>query len=232
MLSQEFGEDLRSRYDFLTSEKICPFPNVPDLEQMESFPVERAHVKFEKKAPVIFYFGVIAERRGIFEALETFSKVITGGHKAQFLAIGPVDKKDLFRFQSYLNSPALKDWIIYIPWISLPELPSYLDVSDICLAIIIFAGMKSMNLFKDNSLTKYKKRTPLNICLLLFISFFLQSCLSTNQQLVKKVGGKKGIFAKIIGYLAFNDACSQIIGCFYIWSVHRRQKTKANFTTR
>jgi len=134
VLSQEFGEDLRTRYDFLTPEKICPFPNVPDLEHMESFPVDSSLVKFKKKAPVLFYFGVIAERRGIFEALEAFRQVIAGGHKAQLLAIGPIDKKDRERFESYLSIPSLKELIIYIPWINLSELPSYLDASDICLA--------------------------------------------------------------------------------------------------
>jgi glycosyltransferase involved in cell wall biosynthesis len=134
VLSEEFSEDLRKRYDFLTPEKICPFPNVPDLDHMESFPIDSSLVKFKKKAPVILYFGVIAERRGIFEALEAFIQVIAGGHRAQFLAIGPVDKKDRVRFESYLNSPIIKEKIVYIPWIPLSELPSYLDVSDICLA--------------------------------------------------------------------------------------------------
>jgi len=134
VLSEEFGEDLRKRYDFLTPEKICPFPNVPDLDHMESFPVDSSLVKFRKEAPVIFYFGVIAERRGIFEALEAFSQVVAGGHSAQFLAMGPIDKKDRERFRSFLNSPVLRDLLIYIPWIDLSELPSYLDVSDICLA--------------------------------------------------------------------------------------------------
>ncbi|MCK7532427.1 MAG: hypothetical protein MZV63_16040 [Marinilabiliales bacterium] len=36
--------------------------------------------------------------------------------------------------KAYLNSPVLRDLLIYIPWIDLSELPSYLDVSDICLA--------------------------------------------------------------------------------------------------
>jgi glycosyltransferase involved in cell wall biosynthesis len=134
VLSREFSEDLQARYNFLNPEKIWPVPNVPDLENMGSFQVDRSLVKFEKTAPVILYFGVIAERRGIFEALETFSQVISSGHKAQFLAIGPIDKKDRERFESFLNSTVISDLLIYIPWIDLSELPSYLDVSDICLA--------------------------------------------------------------------------------------------------
>jgi glycosyltransferase involved in cell wall biosynthesis len=134
VLSREFGEELVSRYDFITQSKICSFPNVPDLKQTEKFVTDRSRPKFEKKGPVIFYFGVVAERRGIFEALEAFNEIITEVVNLQFLIIGPIDKKDKERFYSYLNRPPLSDQITYIPWIDLDELNQYLDLSDICLA--------------------------------------------------------------------------------------------------
>jgi len=134
VLSPEFGEELVSRYDFITPSRVYSFPNVPDLKQSENFVTDRSRLKFEKKGPVIFYFGVVAERRGIFEALEAFAEIIKEGINPQFLIIGPIDKKDKERFLSYLNTPHLSDLIIYIPWIDLEELNLYLDLSDICLA--------------------------------------------------------------------------------------------------
>jgi glycosyltransferase involved in cell wall biosynthesis len=77
---------------------------------------------------------VVAERRGIFDALIAFEKVITKGYDIDFMIIGPVDKKDLTRFNEMISSPKIKERIIYIPWIDLSELPSYLHISDICIA--------------------------------------------------------------------------------------------------
>lgn len=137
VLSEEFKKDLLDRYILLKPEIFCVFPNVPDLTQMEKFVIDKTKIKFDRIAPIILYFGVIAERRGIFDALEAFKMVIGRGYKALLLIIGPIDKKDRERFFSYRNSPELTDLIIYIPWIDLSELPTYLDISDICLAPFI-----------------------------------------------------------------------------------------------
>ena len=137
VLSEVFKEDLLGRYKFLKAEDFCVFPNVPDLAQMEEFVIDRTKIKFDKTGPILFYFGVIAERRGIFNVMEAFKMVADSGYKGMLLIIGPIDKMDRARFFNYLNSAELKDLIIYIPWIDLSELPTYLDISDICLAPFI-----------------------------------------------------------------------------------------------
>jgi glycosyltransferase involved in cell wall biosynthesis len=135
VLSNEFMEDLTLRYPILRKENFCALPNLPDLRQMIEFE-KKTDVKllFTKKNQVIFYFGIVAERRGIFDTLSAFARVIKKGHKADFLIIGPVDKKDRPRFSSFITQDILKENIIYIPWIDLSELPAYLNASDICIA--------------------------------------------------------------------------------------------------
>lgn len=134
VLSNEFAEDLQSRYKALNPGIFTVFPNVPDLSESNAFTKDVSRLKFVKKAPVIFYFGIVAERRGIFEALAAFRELVAEGTQAQFLIIGPADRYDRDRFLSEISDETLSSYVAYIPWIDLEELMIYLDASDICLA--------------------------------------------------------------------------------------------------
>jgi glycosyltransferase involved in cell wall biosynthesis len=134
VLSDDFRDELTGRYPELSKDNFTALPNVPDLSQMESKGVVVTKVSFKKGISVVFYFGVVAERRGVFDALEVFEQLARENHPSGFLIIGPVDKKDRERFFSKTGSELLSDRVKYIPWIDLSELPAYLDVSDICLA--------------------------------------------------------------------------------------------------
>jgi glycosyltransferase involved in cell wall biosynthesis len=137
VLCDEFREKLLDEYKFLSRENFCVFPNVPDMEQMKKYKINHEKIPFAKKSPIIFYFGVVAERRGIFNSLNAFKDVIDRGYDAVLLIVGPIDKKDRENFYDSVTLPAIKQHIIYIPWIDISELPSYLDLSDICLAPFI-----------------------------------------------------------------------------------------------
>jgi glycosyltransferase involved in cell wall biosynthesis len=134
VLSEEFRDHLVLKYPSLNKGIFCTLPNVPDVAEMESFPAGGVRIPFEKKAPVLFYFGVVAERRGIFEALSVFESIVNEGTSVDFLIIGPVDKKDRIRFFDMICSERLKERVIHIPWIDLSELQAYLNLSDICVA--------------------------------------------------------------------------------------------------
>jgi len=134
VLSEEFRDELMCRYSGLAKDIFCSLPNVPDVEQMSSFVADASLVPFRKRRPVIFYFGIVAERRGIFTALESFERVIKRGNDADFMIIGPVDRKDSSEFNRIISAKAIADRVIYIPWIELSSLPSYLEFSDICIA--------------------------------------------------------------------------------------------------
>jgi glycosyltransferase involved in cell wall biosynthesis len=134
VLSDEFSHHLISKYPSLKKENFCALPNVPDVEQMNSFRADQSIVPFKKKAPIMFYFGIVAERRGIFSSLSAFSELVKEGADVDFLIIGPVDKKDQPVFNRTIGSDELKGRIIYLPWIELSELPSYLEICDFCIA--------------------------------------------------------------------------------------------------
>jgi glycosyltransferase involved in cell wall biosynthesis len=134
VLSDDFRDELTGRYPELSKDNFTALPNVPDLSQMESKGAVFTKVSFEKGIPVVFYFGVVAERRGIFDALDVFEQLARENHPSGFLIIGPVDKADRERFFSKTRSELLSGRVKYIPWIDLSELPAYLEISDICLA--------------------------------------------------------------------------------------------------
>jgi glycosyltransferase involved in cell wall biosynthesis len=77
---------------------------------------------------------VIAERRGIFDALRVFINLVKEDYPVNFLLIGPVDKKDKFRFSKLIGLELLANRIHYIPWIESKEFPDYLGICDICIA--------------------------------------------------------------------------------------------------
>jgi len=134
VLSQEYADKLTDKYPALAEKKFCILPNVPDVVKMDSLSADPDSIPFRKRAPVMFYYGVIAERRGIFDALKVFREVISEGHDLEFLIIGPVDKKDRSRFEQEISAKKLKGMVTYIPWIDHSLLPAYLASSDFCIA--------------------------------------------------------------------------------------------------
>jgi glycosyltransferase involved in cell wall biosynthesis len=134
VLSDDFRDSLTGRFPELSKEKFMALPNVPDLSQISPKGAVTVKVNLKKDTSIVFYFGVVAERRGIFDTLDVFEQLAKENHPSGFLVIGPVDKKDRERFFSTINSELLRDRVYYIPWIDLSELQAYLDISDICIA--------------------------------------------------------------------------------------------------
>jgi glycosyltransferase involved in cell wall biosynthesis len=134
VLSDDFKNLLLKRYPGFSEETFIVLPNVPDLSQNE--PERKVFVEnpFDNGFPVLFYYGVIAERRGIFDSFEVFMTLVKENYPVNFLLIGPVDKKDRSRFFKIINLDTLKDRIHYVPWIEASDLSSYLDITDICIA--------------------------------------------------------------------------------------------------
>ncbi len=134
VLTDDFRDALTERYPELRNKKFTSFPNVPDISLREPDKHGSVKIKIDKSKTVVFYFGVVAERRGVFDVIDVFMQLAKENHPSAFLVIGPVDKKDRERFFGAVNSELLAGRIYYIPWIDLSELSSYLDISDICIA--------------------------------------------------------------------------------------------------
>jgi glycosyltransferase involved in cell wall biosynthesis len=134
VLSNDYRDLLISIYPGLSESDFAVLPNVPDVSQFEKR--SRVPVKnpFNNDSPIIFYYGVIAERRGVFDALNVFISLVKENSPVNFLLIGPVDKKDKTRFFNIINLELLANRVHYIPWINSTELSAYLEISDICIA--------------------------------------------------------------------------------------------------
>lgn len=140
VLSEDFKLSLSKKYN-LNLAKFFIIPNVPELDSMSAKSEEKIpeHIQnFKNEGDIIFfYFGVIGQRRGIFETLEAFQKVVQQNAKCKLLLIGPIDAADKESFH-HLSSGLIKAGkMLYEPWINLSDLPLYLNFVDVGLAPFI-----------------------------------------------------------------------------------------------
>ena len=134
VLSENFRDLLIDRYNDLSIAIFTVLPNVPDISLLKKEKSSPIKSPFSNDFPIILYYGVIAERRGVFDAIDMFTGLIKDNYRANLLFIGPVDKKDIVRFQKEISADLFKDRIMYIPWIDSKDLPAYLEIIDICIA--------------------------------------------------------------------------------------------------
>lgn len=134
VLSTDYRDLLITRYPELPKNTFVVLPNVPDLSQAKHKSNRSVKSPFKQDYPVIFYFGVIAERRGVFDSLEVFRQLVIENYPVNFLLIGPVDKKDKTRFLNLINQELLAGRVTYVPWIDTAQLSDYLEIIDVCLA--------------------------------------------------------------------------------------------------
>jgi glycosyltransferase involved in cell wall biosynthesis len=134
VLSDEFRDTLTKKYPELERKKFIAFPNVPDLKSIKQVSSSVPSLPFDKDAFVLFYFGVVAERRGIFDLLEVFTGLTNEYPGIALLIVGPVDKADRERFDLMISNPAVKSKVCWLPWIDLTELPGYLAAISVGIA--------------------------------------------------------------------------------------------------
>ena len=132
VLSKAYEDQLKAKYPTLKEKEFIVFPNVISFDRFEKFEIDFS--KEKKQGTTFLYFGVVAERRGIFDALFALKKALEQIKNINILIIGPIDKSDKKRFNEFLNDPNLKEHIEYVPWIDISELVTYMNISDACLA--------------------------------------------------------------------------------------------------
>jgi glycosyltransferase involved in cell wall biosynthesis len=135
VLSEHFKKTLLERYDWLRAENVVAYPNVIDLRRFEAFTVTPGLRRSE--TVTLFYFGVVAERRGIFSTIDALRVCLAEKLDVELLIVGPVDKADRERFEKEAADPTTAARITYVPWIEVSELPDYLYRSDICLSPLV-----------------------------------------------------------------------------------------------
>ena len=130
VLSEEFKTELIEKYHF-KSDRFSVYSNTIDFDLFDSFEIDTLHDKKDKVE--LFYFGVVAKRRGIFEALKVFKEL--NDQNLSFKIVGPIDKADRKEFFDFIEP--IKSQIEYISWIPIQELLTYLYYTDICVAPFI-----------------------------------------------------------------------------------------------
>lgn len=134
LLSENFKNDLLSKYSFLNSKDIVVYPNVPNIDEFKNYEIKK-NIFRKLHYFDILYFGVIAERRGIFTVLEAM-KLGIKKLPLRLILIGPVDTPDKKKFNMYLNDDTIKGRVMHFPWKDISEVPSFIDASDICISPI------------------------------------------------------------------------------------------------
>lgn len=133
VLSEGFRDELLSKYSSLNSKRFVIYPNVPDTKELSAYPIDETIIN-KGNSFILFYFGVIGVRRGVFTCFEALRLLVKSVPEIKLLLIGPVDKADKAKFDSYLNDPEIVNNIIYYAWKDISLLPSYILISDICLS--------------------------------------------------------------------------------------------------
>lgn len=133
VIHENFKKHLQKVY--INLPPISVFPNVLNIEKYDGFQPQSVQLSFKHKdAPCMFYFGNVAKRRGIFDCFEILEGLIDLGEKVNFLIIGPIDNADNKLFTYWLAKPKLQEYVEYIPWINIEQLPSYMKEVDFCVA--------------------------------------------------------------------------------------------------
>lgn len=136
LISADFKKDVLNRFPILQDKNLVVYPNVPDLDELLAYPIDQ-NVIDKKGRFFVFYFGGIAERRGIFTCFEALKLLVKKHPSITLLLIGPVDKADRVRFDQYMKDPALSEHVIHYEWKDISLLPSYITISDVCLSPLI-----------------------------------------------------------------------------------------------
>lgn len=137
LLSENFKRQLLDRNNELKEEKMIIYSNVPDVEKLESYPINDKILPEKGNSKVLFYFGGIAKRRGIYTLITAHQNLLEKGYDVKLLLIGPVDKAEKSRFLQAVESGVQAKVIIYYEWKEMTDLPSYIRASDICFSPIV-----------------------------------------------------------------------------------------------
>lgn len=131
-LSASYANMLKEKYPRLKVDQWLSYPNYIDIKWFDSLTARPVIYPTEKR--ILFYFGAIARRRGVFDFLRVVASSEYLLDKFYIVLIGPVDSADEQTFDGLVNDERLKDNVQYISWIKLKDLGSYIDKADVCVA--------------------------------------------------------------------------------------------------
>ena len=123
LLSENFKNRLLQKYPALAKEKMVVYSNVPDVEALQSYPSDKDILPEKGNSKVLFYFGGIAQRRGIYTLIEAHQQLLQKGYDVKLLLIGPADKAEKSQFLQAIEEGVKVGTIIYHEWKEMVDLP-------------------------------------------------------------------------------------------------------------
>lgn len=124
VLSEYYRDQLCTEYPVLNREQYTIYPNVPDHESLLQFPIGDNPLP-HPESKWLFYFGVIAKRRGVYTAIDAVKLLREQGHDVRLLLAGNVNNAEKDEFQQRISDPAIADFVLHKPWIDISEFPTY-----------------------------------------------------------------------------------------------------------
>lgn len=124
VLSDHYRDQLCAQYPKLHPAHFTTYPNVPDHKALMSYPIGPNPLP-HPKSHWLFYFGVIAERRGVYTAIDAVKLLRKNGHDVRLLLAGNVNNAERDTFHSRINDPEIENFILHKPWIDISEFPTY-----------------------------------------------------------------------------------------------------------
>ena len=135
VLSSSFRNLLLKKYSFLKENTVSVYPNVPNINKFKKYNID-AEIINKNNSFIVFYFGRIAHRRGVFTIFESL-EFLSDFPDIKYLLVGPIDKADRKKFNVELNKNPGKNMVDYISWIDISQLPSFASLSDLCVSPIL-----------------------------------------------------------------------------------------------
>jgi glycosyltransferase involved in cell wall biosynthesis len=141
-------------------EKVTIVMNTEDLIEFDNMRIDVDVTKDFKNDFIITYIGNFGPHRGIETALRSIAKMEPGRSNFKLLLVGSGPDDYTKRLKQLSRDLGVEDNIIFTGWIDFTLIPSYIDISDICLVPHVANGHTNTTI--PHKLFQYMaKRKPL-----------------------------------------------------------------------
>ncbi|MDD2962393.1 MAG: glycosyltransferase family 4 protein [Bacteroidales bacterium] len=136
-LSDGFKQNLLSKYENLNPDNFVVYPNVPDVEYLESLPINSNTKPNSRNDNTLLYFGGVSKRRGIITVLKAIKILKNEGIEITFHIVGPIDNAEKKEVLRSIQDRTIEKNIIYNSWKDFSDIPQLISNSTMCISPII-----------------------------------------------------------------------------------------------
>ncbi len=114
-------------------EKVITVPNTPRSEIFRIDNIDESIVAKYKNSFVLVYAGGLDHLRGIDFIIESIASIKDVIKEVKFVVAGRENKA--FNLKGYISQYLVEDYVDFIGWIPIEQLPSYIAASNICVHV-------------------------------------------------------------------------------------------------